>query len=461
MKRPLLALMVTPLGVALLVWAVIETDSAPSRRPPRTEPVAGPRAVPAVPRGTLSGLVVYVSAGHGWLLHRVHADGAPIAWGRQRDHRFGMVEDDWTAGFVADALAPALEAEGATVIALRERDRNPVALVVDDADPAFAAFGIGGRRERAMAERGTDVGLVPGGSATWALEVPTDGQWYAYARWTGSPDQDDRAVYTVVAGDEVREVVVDQRNHGGHWWPLGDFCLPAGTRVEITLTGSGQTPLSADAVRLGGGTFGIVLPWSFELKQEPYWSVAMPHQIERLGGPGDFEAYTCGNAVSDMRLRPHWATWAAANNEEAVYLSIHTNASPRGRAQGLTVFYGIDNDPVTAADPESVRLSALLEQSIHESVSARDPGYRTRGVQPGNFSEVSPVHNRLTASLLEMGFHTDAADAKRMQTRRFQEDAAEGIVQGLVAWRAGVPAGLELPLAPPGWVEDEGWVLLE
>jgi N-acetylmuramoyl-L-alanine amidase len=460
-RRPYLSLVVAPLGVALLALAVMTSGGPPPRRPPPIAPIAGRRPVPQAPLGTLSGLVVYLSAGHGWLLHRVRHDGDPIAWGRQRDHRFGMVEDDWTASFVADALAPALEAEGATVLALRERDRNPLAEVIDDGDPAFSAFGASARRERALAEGGADRQLAPGGSATWSSSAPTDGHWYAYARWTEDAAQDEQAIYTIVAGDEVREVVVDQRHHGGHWWPLGDFCLPAGAPVEVTLTGSGRAPLSADAVRLGGGTFRIVLPWSFEVQEQPYWAVAMPHQIERLGGPGDFDAYTCGNAVSDMRLRPHWATWASANDEEAVYLSIHTNASPRGRAKGLTVFYGIDRDPPTPADPESVRLSALLEASIHGRVSARDPGYRTRGVEPGNYSEISPVHNGLPASLLELGFHTDREDAARMQTRRFQEDAAAGIVEGLSAWRAGVPAGVGLPLVPPGWSEDEGWVLLE
>jgi N-acetylmuramoyl-L-alanine amidase len=125
------------------------------------------------------------------------------------------------------------------------------------------------------------------------------------------------------------------------------------------------------------------------------------------------------------------------------------------------VFYGIDRDPATPADPESVRLSALLEEAVVRHVTAHDPRYRTRGVEPGNYSEISPVHNGLPASLLELGFHTDREDATRLQTRRFQEDAADGIVEGLIAWRAGEPAGLELPLVPPGWAEDEGWVLLE
>lgn len=440
-------LAVVPVLVSLVGLAVLGTSPRWRRGVPQPV-VDGPRPVPPAPAGPLSGVVVYVSAGHGWLLHRRNHDGDPIAWGRQRDRRFGMVEDDWTADFVAFDLAPALEAAGATVIALRERDRNPEERLVDDHGENFHAFAPGPRVVDDAAVGGSALRLRPGGAATWTTTAPADGHWYAYARWSPDEALDPLAIYTVRLGDTVREVVVDQRDHGHHWWPLGDACLPAGAPIEVTLTGSGGSPLSADAIRLGGGTFRIELPWSGEIREHPFWEVSMAHQLDRLGGPHLAEYESCGNVVSDMRLRPHWATWASPPGEDAVYLSIHTNAAPWGRADGLTVFYGVDRNPPAAAEARSVALAEALERAVHATVSAGDPGYRTRGVEPGDYSEVSPVHNRLPSALLELGFHTDRQDAARLQTQAFKDAAAAGIVEGLVAWHDAGPWP-EPPPPPP------------
>ena len=45
------------------------------------------------------------------------------------------------------------------------------------------------------------------------LKAPYDGHWYLYARWVDHETHDGQAIFTVVAGDQVREVVVDQRLH--------------------------------------------------------------------------------------------------------------------------------------------------------------------------------------------------------------------------------------------------------
>jgi len=432
------ATVATLLGVpsSVAVIAAILAGPIATRRSEARMAERGRRPIPEVAAGPLTGLVVYISAGHGWLLHRVDHDGEPISWGTQRPRMFGLLEDEWTAGFVADDLAPALESAGATVIALRERDRNPVAVVREEAGAGVGTFGVDQLVTDELASGGAAFRLEPGGSATWLLEVPWDGQWYAYTRWLEDERQDAEAIYTVRLGEEIREVVVDQRTHGGHWWPLGDACLPGGSTVEITLTGSGTAPLSADAVRIGGGTALVLLPFSYEIVQRPYAEVAMAHQLERLGGPESIGIYDCGNVVSDMRLRPHWASWASPEGEEAAFLSIHTNAADGEKARGLTVFYGHDTDPPTPPDPRSVLLAHAVERGLYDSVAVRDPEYARRGVLPGNFSEISPVHNELPATLLEMGFHDDREDARRLQTQAYKDAAARGIVEGIVDWRS-------------------------
>lgn len=401
-------------------------------------PSAGPPAAPpAGPLPPLHGLVVYLSAGHGWLLHRTDHDGLPITWAQQRPLLHGMVEDDWTADFVAHELAPALEAAGATVVALRERDRNPTMVVVDDGDAGWSARGHVARTLRPLALGGDATRLSPHSDATWRLRVPDHGHWYLYARWTADAGADPAAVYTARGGGHATEVVVDQRAHGGHWWPLSNWCLPAGAEVQVTLSGSGAGTLSADAVRLGGGSYHIVPETDFALHTHPMWQVAMPHQLAHLGAPPGMDRYECGNAVSDMRLRSHWASWASPPAEDAVYLSIHTNATPDRSARGLEVYAGVDSDPPTDVDPLSLRLAHALEDRITAAVQAGDPDYATHGVLLGDFSEISPIHNALPSVLLELGFHDDPVDAARLQTSAFQDAAVRGIVAGLTRWHAG------------------------
>ncbi len=392
--------------------------------------------VPDPPTGPLAGLVVYVSAGHGWLLHRKHHDGEAEAWGTQRPRVHGVLEDEWTAEFVMFELAPALEAAGATVIALRERDRNPQRVVVDDGDPGYAANGALRTQPSTMASQGDHQLLAAHGGALWWLEAPQAGHWYLYARWLDDPDHDDRAVYTVTTDDDVREIVVDQRHHGGHWWPIGDFCLPAGAHVEVALTGSGGGLLSADSVRMGGGTTSVWLPYAGTMQTRPSWEMAFVHQLDLLGGPAELGSYSCGAPVSDMRIRGHWASWARPEGEDAVFLSIHTNATRRGRAEGLMVFAGVDSNPRTPADRVSETIAASLEPAIFDAVSAVSPGYQTKGVKLGDFSEISPVHNTVPGALLELGFHDNPSDAARLRDPAFRNAAATGIVDGLTAWRA-------------------------
>ena len=426
----LLSAMVFTSGAIILISILPGPASEP---PPRR---TGPYPVPEGPSGPLSDLVVYISAGHGYLLHRVHHDGEPFAWGRQRRRRYGMVEDEWTADFVAQHLAPAIEAAGGTVLALRERDPNPISTVSDDAHWSSYAFEAAVRVQDELAYDKSYLRLEPNGSAAWWLQVPEAGHWYLYARWVDHELHDGRAIYTVNVGGDVREVVVDQRAHGGHWWPLGDFCLPEGETVEVALTGSGDGMLSADAIRIGGGTFVIAPEFDYKVREHRMYDVAMPHQIEHLGAPEALATYECGTPVSDARLRPHWASWASPEGENAVYLSIHTNAA-RGRAQGLTVFAGIDRAQNMSAKPESVRLAQLLEQSIYGHVRAHDGRYQNRGTRPGDYSEISPAHNTLPGALLELGFHDHREEAKRLQTERFQKDAAAGIVEALERWNRG------------------------
>ena len=412
-----------------------------SEPPPAAAPAGldpRPRPVPAVD-GPLAGLVVYVSAGHGYLLHREHHDGVPIRWGLQRDAWHGIIEDLYTAAFVADQLAPRLEAAGATVIALRERDRNREAVVLEERDAAVA----GATRWLAdpLASQGYSLEIAPGGYATWTLEVPHEGHWYLYLRWSADDSYDATAIATVSGPGISHETVLDQRSHGGHWMKIADESLPAGTPLEVRVDGAGAAPFTIDALRLGGGTLRVVPEPDFVYREHPAFDVSFAHQWDWLGAPEDVAMYPCTNPRSDMRLRPHWVDWASPDDEDAVYLSIHTNG---GRGQGAIVFAGIDSTPPTPPRPGSEALAAAVEAELVGSGRTVDPTYASKGWLWGDYSEVSPVHNPLPAILVELAFHDHPADAARLRNPRMQAAMASGIVEGVVRWRTR-PESIELP----------------
>ncbi len=433
-------------GIVLASSAFIVRAVLPRAPEPEVPGPTGPYPVPEQPSGPLEGLVVYLSAGHGYKLHRRRQIGLPFAWGQQRSRRYGMVEDEWTADYVSEYLAPAIEEAGGTVIALRERDRNPLRVISDDAHFSARGVEVAHRVRSPLAEEGGYTRLEPNGMMVWWMTVPTDGHWYLYSRWNAEPSHDPQAIFTVHAGGTVRRVVVDQREHGGHWWPLADLCLFEGDLVEITLTGSGGGRLAADAVRMGGGRLVFAPEFDYDVRNHLMYDVAMPHQVELLGAPRDLPYYECGNPISDMRLRPVWASWAHPEGEQAVYLSIHTNAAPRGRAEGLTVFAGINRNPWRAAYPESVRFANLLEEAIHRHVREHDRGYRSRGARLGDYSEISPEFNELPGALIELGFHDNPVEVRRLTSHTFKVDATDGIVEALEAWHRsseGVSDGAE------------------
>ena len=163
------------------------------------------------------------------------------------------------------------------------------------------------------------------------------------------------------------------------------------------------------------------------------WQMSFQESLDHIGGPQELGVYTCGNPVSDMRLRPHWVSWAHPDGEPAIYLSVHTNG---GGGQGLLVFSGIDGNPRTPSREGSDELAEALEDEVLHAVTEVDPSYRSQGWWPGDYSEISPLHNELPAVLVELAFHDHPRDASRLRQGTFQRAAAEGLVAGVVRWWA-------------------------
>lgn len=424
-----------------LVWlfGCSGTDSGPvavAATTPVEEEKAPEVVLPDPVEGPLAGLNVVVSPGHGKLLHRDLDGVTPFDWAWQRDRRHGVREDEWTHAFVVDELTPALEAAGATVLSLRERDRHSTGVVVDDQGAGFKAWTVLQRPDTDQAEGGAHTRLSRDGVARWTVRAPEQGHWYLYARWVRAGDQDADAHYIVDVGGKRTRVDVDQQHTGGHWWPLGHFDLMGNQEVTVTLVGSGEGTMSADAVRLGGGTFHARFPAVGANETIPWADAAAVHSLPILGGPEDLLTLPDGKPTSDMRFRSRWTSWALGDvADESVFLSVHTNA---GSGRGTTIFVGHDPDvsPPLPVTPGSRSLGAHLSASLKSSLVTFDRNWRHRGPLKGNYSEVSPFWNKLDGTLLELAFHDHRGDVEKLRNPEWRQAAADAIVAGLVQWRS-------------------------
>nr|MBA2319862.1 N-acetylmuramoyl-L-alanine amidase [Deltaproteobacteria bacterium] len=313
---------------------------------------------------------------------------------------------------------------------------------VDDGDAGFSVEGGATWAGAALAWGPGALELDDTARATWALPTSHTGTRRVYARWVAGPDRASEARYTVTSASGTDIWTVDQRHHGGVWWPLGEVTLAEGDTARVTLDGAGGR-LSADAVRIGGGSFSPGPTYEVA----PISEVAPIHRQATLGGPAELLWLDDGTESSDIRFRARWASWLSPPPEEAIYLAIHTNA---GRGRGSEVYAGVETNPPMSALPESLSLAASVIGALPGRLEAVVPGWPIDPVGLGNFSEVSPRWQRLPAVLVEVGFHDHPTDARWLKDATFRAAYAEALVDGVIDWRRGgvaAPADF-LPVVP-------------
>jgi N-acetylmuramoyl-L-alanine amidase len=113
---------------------------------------------------------------------------------------------------------------------------------------------------------------------------------------------------------------------------------------------------------------------------------------------------------------------AAAGNSRsnAIFVSIHYNYSRGGSGNGVEAFYHF---------PASYTLAAYIQAYLVQRT-----GMANRGVKHANFHVIRNT-TRNPAVLIECGFVSNATERSRMLTGEFRKRIAEGIAQGIVAYK--------------------------
>ncbi len=459
--------------------------------------IAGISAAPLVrrerrsdrPRGAatpaLTGKQIFVSQAHGFIDY----DNAN-AWTTQRGITHGIVEDFVNAEAINQYLLYYLRNAGAQLFTLREFDRNPGFVIVDNADGsafpangsyvesgASAAFSNSGlqafRNFQAPYASSTDP-FRNGGSdrlittaasetarVTWTPVIPAAGDFDVYVSYTrdGSQRAND-AHYIVQHSGGSGHFRVNQERHGWVWVHLGRFHFEAGQdpqRGAVVLANDSSEPgqtVSADAVRFGGGMGDIRGEFHNTLSGRPRWEEGARYFTQYQGASAS--VYGGG----DVSARSKFAAWENYQGiEDSLYLSWHSNAFD-GSARGTNSYIYSANPPDGSYDPnQSVPGSATLAAAIHNELiadirAAWDPAWQDRGLRSAYFGEINPAYNNeMPSVLLEVAFHDNATDAAALAHPRFRQLLARAIYQGIVkyfAQRDGVAVKLlpEPPQAP-------------
>lgn len=123
---------------------------------------------------------------------------------------------------------------------------------------------------------------------------------------------------------------------------------------------------------------------------------------------------------------------AIANDAQAdVFLRIHANGASAQSASGATTLYPSKKNPYVAyLSADSKRLSEEVLSHMCEATGAKNRGASANDTMSGlNWSKV-PV------TIVEMGFMTNPAEDKKMQTESYQDKIVQGICDGVDAYFA-------------------------
>ncbi|MDE7418789.1 MAG: xanthan lyase [Muribaculaceae bacterium] len=231
-----------------------------------------------------------------WHSHGRYYKPGSDNWYWQRPFLFQAVEDTYTLGYILPYAVPMLENAGAYVFLPRERDINPIEVIVDNDQPEDGSvlysqntyFETNGHQKWENGqgegfiydlpdfrdtenpfENGTyrQVKTTKNGSpstASWIAEFPESREYAVYVSYKSLPNSSEDARYTINYDGGSEDILVNQKLGGGTWIYLGTYPFAEGYDEEnptVVLTSrsekGGDTVVTADAVKIGGGMGNI------------------------------------------------------------------------------------------------------------------------------------------------------------------------------------------------------------
>jgi hypothetical protein len=406
------------------------------------------------PIGTLTGKIVYTSAGHGFTF-----DDTSL-WDTQRGETNELVEDlgnqDQLRPF-ADYLMRA----GATIVPMRPVGHQLNEAVVDDQQATFIGTWSAGastpyfsNSAGAGVKYQTAVGAATETATARFMPTLTAEGFYPVYAWAldggnRAPDQ----TYRVVHSGGTTEVKIDHTRVGKGWVYLGTYHFRAGSGGGVEISNKTSIPgraIIADAVRFGNGMGSIVRAGNTSGKSRE--DEASLYWIEHGAGwdaPGVRDGSSAwrtsssdGTATVGAPLR-YAAYMNAAPFGQSVYLGWHTNAGGGRGADGL---YNRDDLFPGTATPNQFRWAQLVGEEINDDfVALGSPPLEHAFFNAANptfartdfpFGEIRGDVNgdEFDATIIEVAFHDDVSDANLLRDPFVRDKAGQSATQATIRY---------------------------
>jgi N-acetylmuramoyl-L-alanine amidase len=423
----------------------------------------------ATPAGSLSGRIVYMSAGHGWqwsdTLGRFATD---------RGDNNEIVEDFGNQDqltYYADYILRA----GGTVVPMRPIGRQTNEVVLDNDSPGVTFTGAWSD-STATLRYDEDYGAVadPVGyrfasiaanetaTATYTPNIPQAGFYPVYA-WAVDGTNRTNQLYRITDSDGgVTEIRVDHRMVGKGWVYLGTYHFDQGSSGNVQISNqstAGGSVVIADAIRFGNGmgdvkggpggigaASGAISGYPREDENSIMW-------LWRAVGTGVSPSTVLG--TSNVSAPSRMAEYMNADRNTfgtSVYIGFHSNAGGGRGAVGL-----IDTD---AADrtPNQAQLALYTGRQINQDMQALNGRFehnwstRTTHTFTGQFGEIDEGNSaEMDMTIIEVGFHDSVEDAQLMRDPKVRDQLARSTYEATLEYftnHGGLVGALSQPAKP-------------
>lgn len=402
-------------------------------------------------------------------------------WKWQRPSLYCTREDLLTQSFVVPYLTPMLENAGAVVFSVRERDRQPHDIIIDNDAAGDGGLYIEEKHRKAKWERGavgfavSDGALQHGdnpfrsgtsrilrtagheksteGAALWIPHIPERGAYAVYVAYQTYPSSVPDAEYLVLHAGGTTRIKVNQQMGGGTWVYLGTFEFMQGQRddqmVVLTNYSKHTGVVSADAVRFGGGS-AIISRGAAHTSRLPRYYEGARYQAQWAGFPVERYANYQGTKdyaedINSRSLVTNYLLGGSAYCPDSAGLRVpielafglHTDAGIRDddtTVGTLGIYTTAYNDGKLGNGTLSRHTSRDLADMVQTYIAGSVGQLTRRALWDKNYSE-----SRLPdvpSCIIELLSHQNFADMRYAHDPHFKFIASRAIYKGLLHYTA-------------------------